>query len=374
MEIRIYDYISNEFVPQLITYKAINIKYRVHAYEPSGFGFDFSLDEFGADEFKIKRFVLIENFIGVIENIKRNTDTNSNMMSVSGTDIKGLFINRIIIPQTFSGTQGTAGYDAVTGYTDVCIKHFWQNNIGTNAAVVRRYNFITIGGNKNIGKSNDAYKARYNKLSDVTAELAKGADLVVTVTPQIETGKILLDVVKPDMRTVTSERPLILSLDRLTVLQIENIIETLNKRNAFYTTRSGAQFADEALTMLYFRDGETEPSGIDRKEEHLNVSVNTPVAGNEYTEMRRQAVHDMVNYEEINSLNAKVNFTQLKYNRDFKVGDFVTVQNIKWGVEADIQIVAVDISETASDRTESVTLGAEKKGYVREILTQIQNI
>ena len=376
MEIRIYEYINGEFVPRLNTYDAVNPRYKIHAYEPSEFSFDYSLDERGASEFQMKRFVLMENFIGVIKNIKRYKNTGGSMMTVSGVDIKGLLFGRTVIPHTFSGIIGTMGYDVAVGWTDACIKHFWRNNIGVNAETARRYNFITIGENKNIGKSGDKYQTRFTKLSDVTAEFAKGADLVITTTPQIESGKIILDVAEPVYRTAGQDivSPVILSPENLTVLHMEHTQESTGYRNAFYATRSGSQFADEALTMLYMRDGETEPSGLDRVEEHINVSVNTPIAGDEYNEMRRQAVHDMQNYGEVNTLNATVNFTRLKLNRDYHVGDFVTVQNNDFGIEADIQITAVEVSENGNGRTETVTLGTDKKGYIRQILTEIKNI
>ena len=376
MEIRIYEYISGEFVPRLITYAGVNLKYKIHAFEPSGFSFDFPLKEFGAGEFIRDRFVLIDDFAGIIEDVKRNADANNHMMSVAGRDIKGLLSRRIIIPHTFSGIQGTAGFDVATGYTDACIKHFWRNNIGINAEAKRRFDFITIAENKNIGKYDDKYMARFQKLSDVTAELAKGANLVITSTPLIEAGKILLDVAEPVMRTAAQSdvSPVILSLDRQTVLQLEYIQDSGDYRNAFYATRSGAQFVDEALTMLYMRNNEPEPPGLLRREEHINVSVNTPVAGQEYIEMQRQAVHDMSNYEETDALNAKINFTQLKYKLDYDVGDFITVQDKDWGVEADIQISAVEISFSANARTETVVLGTGEKGYVRRLLTEIKNI
>jgi len=378
MEIRVFEYCLNsvqdcgEFIPRLIPCRAFNIKYHVHAYESGSFSFDFPLKEFGAGGFIRSLFVLIEDFIGVIGNIKLNSETG--MMSVSGKDIKGLLIYRPVIPLAFSGIQGTAGFDVATGYTDACIKHFWRNNIGINAEQKRRYEFIEIGADKNIGNPNDKYMARFDKLSDVTAELAKGADVVITTTPQLEQGKILLDVALPTMRTISSDKPLVISIDRQTALQLEYIQESDVYRNAFYATRSGSQFADEALTMLYMRDGESEPSGLERREGHINVSVNTPVAGQEYNEMRRQAVHDMQNYERTDALSAKVNFTHLKYKRDYDVGDFITVQDIEWGVETDIQITAVEISHDTGGRTETVTLGTGKKGYIRQLLTEINNI
>jgi len=376
MEVRVYEYNSGEFITRLITYAAINLKFKIHAFEPSGFSFDFPLGEFGANEFIRDRFVLIDDFIGIIEDKKRNTDANNNMMSITGIDIKGLLQRRIIIPHTFSGIQGTAGFDVVTGYTDACIKQFWRSNIGINAEPNRRFEFITIGGNKNIGINNDKYMARFNRLSDVTAELAKGANLAITSMPMIEAGTILLDVAEPVMRTAAQSdvSPIILSLDRQTVLQIEYIQEADSYRNAFYATRSGAQFADEALTMLFLRGNEPEPSGLLRREVHLNVSVNTPVAGQEYIEMKRQAVHNFINYEETDALNAKINFTHLKYKRDYDVGDFITVQNKDWGVEADIKITAVEIAYNSTARTETVILGTGEKGYVKRLLTEIKNI
>jgi hypothetical protein len=295
-------------------------------------------------------------------------------MHISGSDIKGLLSQRIIIPRTFSGFTGTAGFDVATGYTDSVIKHFWKNNIGINAQSKRRLDFITIAENKNIGNPNDFFMARFNKLSDVTATLAHDADVVITATPKIEAGTILLDVAAPDDRTVNSDRPLIISLDRKTALQMEHNQETGNYKNAFYATRSGAQFADEALTMLFMRDGENEPEGADRYEEHLNVSVSTPEAGQEYNEMRRQASHMMTNYEEVNTLQAQTNFTQLKHRRDYNAGDIVTVQDISWGLEADIQITAVEVAENAAGRVETVTLGTGEKGYVRKLMTEIKNI
>ena len=314
-------------------------------------------------------------FIGVIEDIRRNTNNNNNTVSVSGTDIKGLLKRREIIPQTFSGIQGTAGFEVVAGYTDYCIKQYWRLNIGANAMPNRRFDFITISADKNIGNPSDFYKSRFDKLSDVTSELAHGANVVITVTPQIEQGTILLDVANPDMRTVSSDRPLIISIDRQTALELEFLQETGNYHNVFYTTRSGAQFADEALTMLYLRDGESESVGINRFEEHINVSVNTPVAGQEYIEMRRQAVHTMTNYEEINTLNGKLNFTHLKFNEDYNAGDFVTVQNLDWGVETDIQITSVEIADDGNGgRTESVILGTGEKGYIKTLTTEIKNI
>jgi len=374
IEIRVFEYIDDEFIPRLVTYTAVNVRYKLHAYEPSDFSFDFPINEFGANEFKRNRFILIENFIGIIKNIKKNAGIEINMMNVSGVDIKGLLTQFIIVPPDFSGVQSLVGFDTVSGFTDECIKYYWRNNIGEHAKPERRLEFITIAENKGLGKPDEEYSARFNRLSDVTAELAKGANLVVAAYPQILLGHILLDVKEPEDRTASSTKPLIFSLDLKTVLQMEHIQEISSYKNAFYSSQSGNQFGDEALTMFYTRDGETEPEGLERYEILLNVSVETPEPGNEYEEIRLQAVHAMQNYEAVDALNAKTNFTQLRYGLDYSVGDFVTVQNIEWGVEADIQITAVEISESANGRIETVTLGTGEKGYIRQLRTEINNI
>jgi NADPH-dependent glutamate synthase beta subunit-like oxidoreductase len=90
--------------------------------------------------------------------------------------------------------------------------------------------------------------------------------------------------------------------------------------------------------------------------------------------MKQQALHRMTDYEEVNTLQAQKKFTNLKHRRDYNAGDFVTVQNISWGLEAEIQITAVEVAENAAGRVETVTLGTGEKGYVRKLMTEIKNI
>ena len=374
MEVRVFEYIGGEFIQRLVTENAPTVKYKIHAYDVSDFSIEFPLDEFGANEFKKFRFVLIEKFIGIILSVKRKSAANGNMMSISGKDMKIFLENTIVLPVEFSGIEGTAGFAVAQGWTDSCIKKFWRENFGELAEISRRRPFLTIPDDKHIGISDDKYMSRFQKLSDVTSELAKNAKLVITSTPLILEGKILLDVVESEDRTASSYKPLIFSLENQTVLEMEYLEDINPYKNAFYATRSGAQFADEALTVLYTRDEEPDPTGIFRREQHLNVSVNTPTAGDEYNEMRRQANHDMQNYEEVISMTAKINFTKLKMDVDYNVGDFVTLQRTDWDVEADIQITAVEVSANESGRTEIATLGTGEKGYIRQIQTEINNI
>ena len=369
MEIRIFEYKNKEFIQRHIAYDAFNIRYKIHAFEPSDFSFDCHLSIVNNKEIKRGWFVLIESemnsgIIGVIENIKKNSDANNNIMSVSGRDIKGMLSRRVVVRSDFTAPS-TLGASVVSGWTDSCIRRFWRENIGENAHPKRRIEEITIVDiDKNIGIPNDMYSARFGRLSTITATLAHNANLVINVTPKIDEGTILLEVVKPENRTVSSGRPLILSLDRQTALQLEHIQELSNFRNTFYTSENDNP---ETNIHLYMRDGEAEPSGLDRHEEHIIAHIN------DVSELRRQALHRMTEYEEVNVINAQSNFTHLQYKRDYNVGDFVTVQNVEWGVEADIQITAVEISHNGGGRAETITLGTGNKGYIRKLLTHTNN-
>lgn len=368
MEIRVYSYENGKFETKHVTEKSPEVKYTDHAYAVSAFEFKYPLDEYGVKEFVINRIVLIEkSFIGLIYGISVTANADQRMLTVSGHDIKRLFTNRPILPINYSGVSGTAGYEATKGYTEDCIKHYWKYNVGELADTYRRVPFFVTAPSKSRGNPNDKYMARFGTVADVTSELARTEKLAVTTAFDLANSKVIFDVKVPAML------PMVLSLDRATALSVGYEADNAEYRNAFYATRSGAQFADEAYTALYYRDDKLV-SGHERVEQHLNVSVSTPETGREYEEMKRQAVHGMKDYEQTEQLTATVNFTKEVYRRDYNVGDFLTVQLPELNLTSVVQITAVEVSESGnSGRVVNAVLGDERKQIIQKIRAEIKN-
>lgn len=362
MEIRIYEITETGFVPCLTTSKAASVTYTVSAFTAGGFEVTFPFGEFGVGEFRLDRLVLIDkHYAGVITDIEYKSDNGADIAVITGYNLLGLLTQHIVLPPNFNGT-GTADFDSVAGSAEKCIKYYWNNNVGINAHSKRRIPFVMVGSNLDRGKQNVSYSARFNLLSDVTAELAEAGDLVVTAVLDVINTTIIFDVHNPVDRTFGQQTvsPVVLATDRKTALSMRYSNGLTGSSNAFYATKSGGQFDGATPVQLYKRGNYT---GISRRERHLNVSV--PDGG----DMASQVSHAMTQYEPIHTLTAEINFTRLRYREDFDVGDIITVSNKAWGVTSDLQITSATVTADSSGVSVSVTLGGAKKSMV-EILTR----
>lgn len=132
---------------------------------------------------------------------------------------------------------------------------------------------------------------------------------------------------------------------------------TSDSRNLFYATLSGAEFADEALTATYLRDGEAEPVGIRRREKHLDLSADTPVAGEEYNELRRKALIEAEGFKPAESFSCEIAPGPLVYRTDYSLGDLVSVVNRPWGVTMHTRLTELRTAYSAAGITRTATFG-----------------
>lgn len=378
MEVRVYlppDGVSG-FIPCLVTTKAASVRINEHVRKVGSFEILFPAEEYGAEQFQKYRIVLLDKyFTGIIEDITYTTDENGEMMTVKGKDLKYFLSRRIALPPAASGTSVLAGYDVVNGPTETCIKHYWDTNIQSAVQLSRHIPGFAIAPDFGRGVTDDKYKARHNNISDITEELAEAPKLIIKATVDILSGTYIFDVAEPEDKTAgqTILPPVVFSLERQNVLNMEYQDITSSGSNLFYATRSGDQYADEALTLMYFREGEDEPEGIYRHEKHLNVSSDTPTAGQEYEEMRRQVLHEMESYIYTQSFTAAANHARMRYRVDYNLGDIVTVYNRRWGVTLDAQITGVTTTAMESGTVYSVTFGESKPNFIQRIHRDINN-
>ncbi|MHC1694611.1 MAG: siphovirus ReqiPepy6 Gp37-like family protein [Eubacteriales bacterium] len=364
------------FTPCLVTTKATSVRIIELVCKVGNFEILFATGEYGAEEFKKYRVVLIDkHFAGIIEDVIYSADASGEFMTIKGKDLKYFLSRRIALPQAASGTSVLAGYDAVNGPTETCIKHYWDVNIQTAVQLSRRVPGFTIAPDLGRGLPDDKYKARHEPLSDITVELAEGSKLIIKATADLTAGTYVFDVAEPTDKTAeqTVLPPVVFTLERQNVLNMEYHDITSSGSNLFYATRSGDQYADEALTLMYYREDEDEPEGIYRHEKHLNVSSDTPTAGQEYEEMRRQVLHEMESYIYNQAFTAAINHTRMRYRVDYNLGDIVTVYNRRWGVMLDTQITGVTTTATENGTAYSVTFGESKPNFIQRIHRDINN-
>ncbi len=283
------------------------------------------------------------------------------MLNIIGIDLKTYILKkRCVIPTDYTSTDGTAGYDTATGSTETVIKHFWKNNITNPSNASRKLDYVGISPDQSRGIANDKYMARFDGLDVLTAQLCENAKLGYVA--RVESGGIILDVLEGVNRTAqqTENARAIFEISRKNVASLEHEVDKRDYKNTFYTVQAGEEFADEALTMTYFRD--EEKTGWERDEKLIEVSSETPEAGQEYEELRYQAEKEMDNCDLKESFICEI--TNSRYKELWDVGDFVTVRWIEQGITLNTQVTAVTTIANGNELTHVAKFGNSKPKYI----------
>lgn len=364
MEIRIYEPVtaaSPVFVRVGITRVAVSAALTQHLRAPGDFTLTIPFEARYAAEMTVGRLVLIDRwFAGIIDAITLEAADQGQMLTVSGCDLKGIVAQRITIPPQATGVQGAQGYDAAAGTTETIIKHYIDANmVTTPLQLARSVPGLVIAPDQGRGIAADKYITRHDPLDTVLQDLCQASGLGYDIKPDFEAAHYVFDVIQGvDRSGIQSDRPrIVFDVSRKTAQSQTYSRSTRDARNVFYATMSGSEFADEALTMAYVRDGEAEQAGLQRHEQHLDVSADTPTAGSEYDELRRYALIEAENYCPAESFECVIMDNRWRYGVDYALGDIVTVQNAAWGVTMHTQLVSMVTELSESGITHTATFG-----------------
>ena len=343
-------------------------------YTPGHFTVEIPWEARHAEQLLIGRLALIDGaFWGIIDDLELSAETAGHMLTVSGRQLKGLTMDRITIPPDFADISGTQGYDAQTGTTETIMKHYVFANMLNSAQPVRVLYGLEIAADRGRGTAEDRYMSRHEVLSDVLAALGEASGLGYDIEPDLERHKFRLDVVDGmDHTALQSDRKrVIFEIHRRTALSQRYRHSTSDSRNLFYATMAGSEFADEALTVTYTRNGEEEPVGIFRREKHLDISADTPVAGEEYNELRRLAMIEAESFRDAESFTCEIADGPYIYREDYRVGDLVTVRNKDWGVTMHTRLTEMQTEYGSGGVTHTATFGTAPLNVMGRLRRQI---
>ena len=255
------------------------------------------------------------------------------------------------------------------------MKHFVAANMAAPVLAARNVFGLEVAADQGRGLAEDKYMSRHDVVSDVLAALGEAAGLGYDILPDLERHALVFDVVPGEDHTAQqSDRTrVIFDIRRRTAQAQTYSCSGSDARNVFYTTMSGSEFADETLTVSYIRDGEQEAVGIRRRETHLSVSVDTPEAGTEYDELKRQAMIAAEQYKAAESFTCELRDDRYVYGRDYRLGDLVTCCSQDWGVEMHTRLTEVQtvwssagIQRTATFGTAPLTVFGRLRRQIRE--------
>ena len=363
IEIRIFAPVTAEhayFERLGITQLASSISTTTNLSSPGHFSVAIPVGALHADKLREGCLLLIDRlFWGIVDSVNFDATEMGEMLTVSGSDLKGVTAGWITLPPQSSGAAAMHGYDAKQGSTETVMQHFVNVNMIDTFQPQRHVHGLLLAPDQGRGLPDDRYASRHDNLARVLQELADASGLGYDIIPDLEEGAYIFDVIQGlDRSGNQSDRPrVVFDLSRGTAQAQTYQSSRQDARNAFYATMSGAEFADEALTMMYIRDGEEEQAGLFRREQHLTISAETPTAGDEYNELRRYALIEAEQFRPAESFDCVIIEDRLRYGVDYFVGDTVTVQHRGWGITMHPMLMSMTTDYTAAGITRQATFG-----------------
>lgn len=294
------------------------------------------------DEF----FSLSPDQVFLIEQIDQKIDRtgkDSDILSVIGRDMGGLFQERLALPTT--GQK----FDEQTGNTETLMKHYVDVNAGPSAAVNRQIPNLVVAVDQARGVSR-TFQARFQKVSKILSELGFLDSLGWEVTFDNASDEFIFEVLSGEDRSAT----VFFDIDFDTALMQRWLESELEQKTFAFVGGSGEGTA-RTIEEVFIEP--SEPSGFDRRELFID-------AGDLDTSAQLQARGETVLNEKQpqDKIQVDVNkFGSFKYRADWDLGDIITVRNEEWNLQKALRIVKVKQIFTNQKNTSDIQISLQRE-------------
>lgn len=262
--------------------------------------------------------------IGIIRHREFNEEQTK--LTVTGFLLGDITSQRRTIPQ-----EGKAE-DEIEADAETVIKHYVQRNCIDIESM--RFPNLVIAENKHRGKK-IKWKSRYKKLSDELEKISKETNIGWHIYIDAKTSKWIFDVYEgEDKSSIQSERPPVIFSSKFDNLENQILIDSnLNYFNAAIIAGQG-EGADREIVII-----EDDKIGIEKYVTFIDArDLKTK------DELKERGQNKLDNdFKELFSFDAKLNNDgSFQYERDWNVGDIVTIQNKNWNVTKHVRVTQVE--------------------------------
>ena len=280
-----------------------------------------------------------KNHIGIIENVQIVTDTeNGDYLTVSGRFLPCLLERRIIYPTYVGG--GT--------YQKIVQAVITKNCIDVNKRSIPSLALGTVNGE--CWQHRTGLQVSYDNLMEWTYKICE--NIGGSILLHLNDNNLTLDLISGTDRSITqSENPHIVFSDEYNnLLSFTYVSDTSVQKNFAYVFGEGEGSLRQQLRVF----NGAEPTLLDRYEVYVDMRNSDEESEETDTvEKLRQAGSEALVPPQTASENtiAPLN-TQYQYNRDFFVGDYVTVEHKRFElIQEKIQLVGMIESFDQNGRT-----------------------
>lgn len=314
------------------------------------------LDKQNVDQLQKERVIILgtqAHKAGIIQHREITTgDDGIERVMVKGPTLDGILDRRITV---------TDDWDRVRGAAETVIKHYVHQHIVDGIYPERRIPFFICATDLQRGKQTP-WQSRFEPLDLVIEEIAKWCDIGYGVSLDFATRKWVFDVIEGRDLTVdqSTAPPVIFSVEYDNIQSQQFIDSDTQFKNVGY---AGGPGEDEDRIIQIVGSG----TGLDRREVFLDCSSAEDIV--ELTEMGEQQLSQM---SRIQTYEGSVLDTHsFQYEKDWDLGDFVTVLNRKWGLTMNSRIIEVkEIYE--QDCSIEVQFGSEIP-TIKDRIKELQN-
>lgn len=282
---------------------------------------------------------------GIIESVHIDTDLeNGDYLTVSGRFLMCLLERRIIHP-TYSVTTETA-------YSDIVQSVVRQNAISSDNRRIPGLSLGTVSGS--CWEQTTKLQVSYTNLMEwvyTICEKIGGTANIRLVKSDNEQYRMVLDLSEGTDRSILQEEnPHIIFSDAYSnLLSFSYAADTSVQINFAYIFGHGEGAERKRTTYC---DGD-EPAYLDRYEMYVDADdiseeeqvdgETRPIPEEEYIELlKTRGSEKLVQPQTASESTIAANSTQYQYNRDYAVGDYVTVEHRRFGmIQPKIQLVGM---------------------------------
>ncbi|NFV48084.1 hypothetical protein FDJ70_10525 [Clostridium botulinum] len=317
-----------------------------------------NLDKQNVDKLLEDNLILLGayfNKVAIIEHIEKSmSEDGKEQLVVKGSTLKGIFKRRITVPPS------KEAYDRAIGKQETIIKQFINNNVVAPTDKDRIIPNLIIAPDKNRGVQ-DGWRTRYENLADKITEIAEYSKLGWDITLDTNNNKYVFDVIEG--KNLTSEQeelpPVIFSVDFDNIKNKHFIKSLLNFKNIAY---AGGKGEDEE--RLIQQIGESK--GLSRREIFIDCSQ-----AEDIKELKSMGEHKLNDFKIVETFEASViPYGSFIYQKDWDLGDTVTVLDRKWGVILNTRITEIKEIYEVSGLNLEVVFG----DHVPNLLDSIKRI
>lgn len=281
--------------------------------------------------------VLSPRKVGVILHRELNRE-NTEQLMIKGYTLQGILSRRIIVPPV-----GQA-YDKIKANAETALKHYVRQNAVEPVDPNRIIPNLIIADDMQRGQIVD-WQSRFKNLVDELESISFSAGIGWDIFLDLQQQKWVFEVYVPRNLTASQSElpPVIFSIDFDNIKNQTFTDSAINYKNYGYI---GGQGEGEDRAVVEVGDA----SGISRIETFIDARDIED--GENLTVRGQQKLQEM---QKILSFESEIlTYGPFVYEKDWDLGDIVTVQDKKWGITLDTPITEVkEIYEPGGFRLEA---------------------